>query len=207
MGHATACFIRRTTSVDRPSDDSQNPSIVAGDIRMFTAVDIQALISVHMVVFSRYGPRPHTDEIADEFAVHPKLRLDIEELKHEQKDEEPSDDSQNPSIVAGDIRMFTAVDIPALISVHMVVFSRYGPRPHTDEIADEFAVHPKLRLDIEELKHEQKDEDLWRYMKWDMPPHVSSDERQVLTGPVMITKNPSIVAGDIRMSLQWTSRL
>ncbi|KAL3081854.1 hypothetical protein niasHS_012302 [Heterodera schachtii] len=174
MGHATACFIRRTTSVD----------------------------SISFVKWSsfRVTDRAHTPtKLQMNLRYTPKLRLDIEEQKHEQKEEEPSDDSQNPSIVAGDIRMFTAVDIPALISVHMVVFSRYGPRPHTDEIADEFAVHPKLRLDIEELKHEQKDEDLWRYMKWDMPPHVSSDERQVLTGPVMIPKNPSIVAGDIRM--------
>ncbi|KAL3072004.1 hypothetical protein niasHT_035686 [Heterodera trifolii] len=55
--------------------------------------------------------------------------------------------TKNPSIVAGDIRMFTAVDIPALLC-EVVVFPRYGPRPHTDEIADEFAVQPKLRLDI-----------------------------------------------------------
>lgn len=44
--------------------------------------------------------------------------------------------TKNPCIVSGDIRIFEAINVPGLSHLSdVIVFPRYGIRPHTDEMA------------------------------------------------------------------------
>lgn len=45
---------------------TKSPNLVSGDVRILHAVDIIELhdLACDVIVFSRYGPRPHTNEIA-----------------------------------------------------------------------------------------------------------------------------------------------
>jgi len=44
---------------------TKNPCLVPGDVRLFEAINREALKHlVDVIVFPRNGPRPHTDEMA-----------------------------------------------------------------------------------------------------------------------------------------------
>ncbi len=45
---------------------AKNPTVVPGDIRVLDAIDIEELRDsmYDVIVFPKYGPRPHPDEMA-----------------------------------------------------------------------------------------------------------------------------------------------
>lgn len=70
-------YVRYSRNVHKPTKGAitvvgrvlvtKNPCLAAGDVRVYEAVDAAHLSYLcDVIVFPRYGPRPHADEMAGE---------------------------------------------------------------------------------------------------------------------------------------------
>ncbi|VDM96352.1 unnamed protein product [Thelazia callipaeda] len=116
--------------------------------------------------------------------------------------------TKNPSIVAGDVRIFQAIDIPELRHlVDVIVFPQHGPRPHTDEMAgsdldgDEYSViwddqllfhHNEEPMDFSKLiraPNELKEEEVVREMRRFYVEYIKQDSIGVIANAFLVNSD------------------
>nr|CDQ04375.1 Bm5059, isoform b [Brugia malayi] len=128
--------------------------------------------------------------------------------------------TKNPSIVAGDVRIFEAVDLPELRHlVDVVVFPQHGPRPHTDEMAgsdldgDEYSViwddqmlfsHNEEPMDFSKLIRPPdilKEDEVVREMRRFYVEYVMQDSIGIIANAFLVNSDTFGIASDVCMSI------
>ncbi|KHN78229.1 putative RNA-dependent RNA polymerase SHL2 [Toxocara canis] len=119
---------------------TKNPQIVAGDARVFNAIDVPELRHlVDVVVFPQYGPRPHSDEMSgsdldgDEYCViwDEQLMLDYNEeasdfTKQSREPDDVSDDEVVPAMLKFFVDYIKQDSIGTIANAFMVNADLYG---------------------------------------------------------------------------------
>uniref|UniRef100_A0A1I8EUD5 RNA-directed RNA polymerase n=1 Tax=Wuchereria bancrofti TaxID=6293 RepID=A0A1I8EUD5_WUCBA len=128
--------------------------------------------------------------------------------------------TKNPSIVAGDVRIFEAVDLPELRHlVDVVVFPQHGPRPHTDEMAgsdldgDEYSViwddqmlfsYNEEPMDFSKLVRPPdilKEDEVVREMRRFYVEYVMQDSIGIIANAFLVNSDTFGIASDVCMSI------
>uniref|UniRef100_A0A8R1TZT7 RNA-directed RNA polymerase n=1 Tax=Onchocerca volvulus TaxID=6282 RepID=A0A8R1TZT7_ONCVO len=128
--------------------------------------------------------------------------------------------TKNPSIVAGDVRVFEAVDLPELRHlVDVVVFPQHGPRPHTDEMAgsdldgDEYSViwddqmlfdHNEEPMDFSKLARPPEDlgeDDVVREMRRFYVEYVKQDSIGAIANAFLVNSDIFGITSDVCISI------
>ncbi|KHN85827.1 putative RNA-dependent RNA polymerase 1 [Toxocara canis] len=141
-------FVQYSPSVRSPSKKvithigpvlvTKNPCLVGGDVRMFTAVYQSPLAHLRdVIVFPRYGPRPHTDEMAgsdldgDEYIVIFDKDLflnDNEEAMHFPKSIAPDYDTPptTEDMIDFFLKYLSQDSIGRMSNAHLIMSDRLG---------------------------------------------------------------------------------